>query len=68
MNMTSFSELAFKFRITPALLGAGLLFSALMGAVGGLLPALRALLSGFEDTFAIRTFQDIYVPRLWSVV
>src|SRR3954447_26429056 len=42
MNMASFSELAFKFRITPALLGAGLLFSALMGAVGGLLPALRA--------------------------
>jgi putative ABC transport system permease protein len=42
MNMASFSELAFKFRITPALLGAGLLFSALMGAVGGLLPAFRA--------------------------
>jgi len=42
MNMTSFSELAFKFRITPALLGAGLVFSALMGAVGGLLPAIRA--------------------------
>jgi putative ABC transport system permease protein len=42
MNMTSFSELAFKFRITPGLLGGGLLFSALMGAVGGLLPALRA--------------------------
>jgi putative ABC transport system permease protein len=42
MNMTSFSELAFKFRITPALLGSGLVFSALMGAVGGLLPALRA--------------------------
>jgi putative ABC transport system permease protein len=42
MNMTSFSELAFKFRITPALLASGLVFSALMGAVGGLLPALRA--------------------------
>jgi putative ABC transport system permease protein len=42
MNMTSFSELAFKFRITPALLAAGLLFSAVMGAVGGLLPAVRA--------------------------
>jgi len=42
MNMTSFSELAFKFRITPGLLVGGLLFSALMGAVGGLLPALRA--------------------------
>jgi putative ABC transport system permease protein len=42
MNMTSFSELAFKFRITPGLLAGGLVFSALMGAVGGLLPALRA--------------------------
>jgi putative ABC transport system permease protein len=42
MNMTSFSELAFKFRITPGLLVGGLVFSALMGAVGGLLPALRA--------------------------
>ena len=37
--MTSFSELAFKFRITPGLLAGGLVFSALMGAVGGLLPA-----------------------------
>jgi len=42
MNMQSFSELAFKFRVTPSLIAAGLIFSALMGAVGGLLPALRA--------------------------
>ena len=42
MNMTSFSELAFKFRITPGLLLNGLVFSAVMGAVGGLLPAIRA--------------------------
>jgi putative ABC transport system permease protein len=42
MNMTSFSELAFKFRITPGLLANGLMFSAVMGAVGGLLPAIRA--------------------------
>src|SRR5207245_356109 len=42
LNMTSFSELAFKFRITPSLLVGGLIFSALMGAVGGLLPAIRA--------------------------
>jgi putative ABC transport system permease protein len=42
MNMTSFSELAFKFRITPGLLLGGLVFSALMGAAGGLLPAIRA--------------------------
>jgi putative ABC transport system permease protein len=42
MNMVSFTELAFKFRITPGLLLGGLIFSALMGAVGGLLPAIRA--------------------------
>jgi putative ABC transport system permease protein len=41
-NMASFSEVAFKFKITPGLLGAGLFFSAVMGAVGGLLPAVRA--------------------------
>jgi len=41
-NFSSFSEVAFKFRITPTLLVLGLVFSALMGAVGGLLPALRA--------------------------
>jgi ABC-type antimicrobial peptide transport system permease subunit len=41
-NFTSFSEVAFKFRITPALMLGGLLFSAVMGAVGGLLPAIRA--------------------------
>ena len=41
-NFTSFSEVAFKFRITPALLAGGVLFAALMGAAGGLLPAIRA--------------------------
>jgi putative ABC transport system permease protein len=41
-NFASFSEVAFKFRITPALLVGGLVFAALMGAAGGLLPALRA--------------------------
>jgi putative ABC transport system permease protein len=42
MNMVSFTELAFKFRVTPALIAGGMMFSAAMGAVGGLLPALRA--------------------------
>src|SRR5262245_60714533 len=42
MNMVSFSELAFKFKVTPGLLVSGLVFSAIMGAVGGLLPAIRA--------------------------
>jgi putative ABC transport system permease protein len=41
-NFSSFSEVAFKFRITLGLLAGGLIFSALMGAVGGLLPAIRA--------------------------
>jgi ABC-type lipoprotein release transport system permease subunit len=42
MHMTSFGELAFNLRITAGRLAGGLAFSALMGAVGGLLPALRA--------------------------
>ena len=42
MNFQSFSELAFKFRVTPTLIAGGMIFSALMGAVGGLLPAIRA--------------------------
>ena len=41
-NFTSFSEVAFKFRITPGLLAGGLVFSVVMGAVGGVLPAIRA--------------------------
>ena len=41
-NFSNFSEVAFKFRITPGLLAGGLVFSAFMGAVGGLLPAIRA--------------------------
>jgi len=41
-NFSSFSEVAFKFRITPLLLAGGLTFAALMGVVGGLLPAIRA--------------------------
>ncbi len=42
MNMQTFSHLAFGFRITPPLLGIGLLFALLMGFVGGVPPAVRA--------------------------
>jgi putative ABC transport system permease protein len=42
INWDTFSELAFAFRVTPEILGAGFLFAIVMGAVGGLLPALRA--------------------------
>jgi len=34
-------EVAFAFRLTPEILLSGLVFAAMMGFVGGLLPALR---------------------------
>ncbi len=42
VNWQTFSHLAFAFRITPLLLGAGLAFSVLMGVFGGVPPAIRA--------------------------
>jgi putative ABC transport system permease protein len=38
-NFTTFSEIAFEFRVTPQLMAEGILFAAVMGVVGGLLPA-----------------------------
>jgi putative ABC transport system permease protein len=37
----SFSEIAFNFRITPAIVVVSMTFAVLMGLVGGLLPAFR---------------------------
>jgi putative ABC transport system permease protein len=42
MNFQTFSQVAFAFRVTPALLAMGLVWSLVMGLVGGLLPAVRA--------------------------
>lgn len=42
MSWTTFSEVAFEFRITPSLLLGGLGFALVMGVLGGLLPALLA--------------------------
>jgi len=42
MNWQSFSELAFSFRLTPAIVVESLIFSLLMGLIGGVLPAARA--------------------------
>jgi putative ABC transport system permease protein len=42
MNFQTFSQIAFAFRVTPALLAGGLVYALLMGLVGGLLPAVRA--------------------------
>ncbi len=42
MNLQTFSQVAFAFRVTPELLGMGLFYALAMGLVGGLLPAIRA--------------------------
>jgi putative ABC transport system permease protein len=42
MNFQTFSQVAFAFRVTPQLLLVGLLYSLVMGLIGGLFPAIRA--------------------------
>ena len=42
MNFQSFSQLAFSFLLTPKIVMQTLLFSVLMGFVGGFLPAVKA--------------------------
>jgi len=38
-NFNTFSEVAFDFRVTPQLMLEGIVFAAIMGTLGGLLPA-----------------------------
>ena len=42
LNFNTFSQVAFDFRVTPALLAQGLVWALVIGAAGGLLPAVRA--------------------------
>jgi putative ABC transport system permease protein len=42
MNFQSFSQVTFAFRVTPELLVRGIVWSALIGLIGGLFPAIRA--------------------------
>jgi len=42
MSFESFSEMMFRFRITPPLVIKGLVFSIVVGVMGSLLPAVRA--------------------------
>ncbi|HEX5042768.1 MAG TPA: ABC transporter permease [Candidatus Polarisedimenticolaceae bacterium] len=42
MNWQTFSHVSFGFKITPALVMAGIAFALLMGLIGGFPPALRA--------------------------
>jgi len=50
MNWQTFSHLAFAFRVTPELLGFGMVFALLMGALGGLPPAVRAARANVAHT------------------
>ena len=42
LNWQTFSQVAFAFRVTPALLTQGIVWAVVMGFFGGLFPALRA--------------------------
>lgn len=41
-NFATFSEMSFKFKVTPVAIVSGLLFAAMIGLVGGFLPAYSA--------------------------
>ena len=42
INWQSFSQVAFTFDVTPALLIQGVVYATLIGLIGGLFPAIRA--------------------------
>ncbi|MGA7617586.1 MAG: ABC transporter permease [Thermoanaerobaculia bacterium] len=42
LNMRSFSQVAFAFSVDPPLLARGIIYSVLIGLLGGLFPAIRA--------------------------
>ena len=42
MNFQTFSEIVISFRATPAVFARTLIFSGIMGVIGGLVPAIRA--------------------------
>jgi putative ABC transport system permease protein len=53
LNFNTFSQVAFDFRVTRGLLAKGLVWALVIGAVGGLLPAIRA--ARLPVTTALRT-------------
>tara|TARA_B110000444_G_C18802326_1_gene578082 strand:+ start:225 stop:1391 length:1167 start_codon:yes stop_codon:yes gene_type:complete len=42
LNQSSFSQMAFDFAVTPALISNGIIWALTLGFIGGLFPALRA--------------------------
>ncbi|MEO5657068.1 MAG: FtsX-like permease family protein, partial [Nitrospiria bacterium] len=53
VNFATFTEIAFGFVLSPTIVAQSLLFSLMMGLVGGVLPAIRAGRLGIVD--ALRT-------------
>jgi putative ABC transport system permease protein len=53
LNFNTFSQVAFAFRVTPALLIKGLVWALAIGVAGGVLPAVRA--ATLPVTVALRT-------------
>ena len=53
LNFSTFSQVAFDFRVTRGLLARGLVWALVIGAAGGLLPAIRA--ARLPVTVALRT-------------
>jgi putative ABC transport system permease protein len=53
LNFSTFSQVAFDFRVTRGLLARGLVWALAIGAAGGLLPAIRA--ARLPVTAALRT-------------
>ncbi len=53
LNFSTFSQVAFDFRVTRGLLAKGFAWALVIGAVGGLLPAIRA--ARLPVTTALRT-------------
>ena len=53
LNFSTFSQVAFDFRVTRGLLVRGLGWALLIGLAGGLLPAIRA--ARLPVTVALRT-------------
>jgi ABC-type antimicrobial peptide transport system permease subunit len=42
MNWTTFSELTFRFLLNRRIIASSVIFAVVMGAVGGVLPSIRA--------------------------
>lgn len=53
-SFTTFSETTFRFRVTPQIMGIGMLFAGFMGTAGGLFPASNAARK--EILVALRSF------------